>query len=390
MKFQAFLIKYGEIGLKGKNRYMFEDALMNQIRFSLKDVEGTFHVHKAQARIFVECEGYYDYDETVAALTTAYNNAVYAINSNIGYVQADADMHAANINNAIAALVEKPVEPEIVAPAKVENVVAEDTNYKTITLTWDASETATAYEVYRKAYDSEEFKLYKTVEDTTVAVTGVMTGKEYAFYVVAKNEGGDAEASATVAKATTLHGKVTLDIEQVSTSKFKLSWNKIDGATRYIVYRKRNDDKMKKVLTLGADKLEYVTAEMPNGDYQFILKAGRYDSKDRVMTDASNTVEGSVEKVRPAVTLKAGTKSIKVSWKAMEGVTHYQVYRATSKDGKYTKLTTTKELSYTAKSLSSGKKYFFKVRGYKTYKSGTDIKYTVYTPYSTIKYATAK
>ena len=156
------------------------------------------------------------------------------------------------------------------------------------------------------------------------------------------------------------------------------------------MYRKRNDDKMKKVLTLGADKLEYVTAEMPNGDYQFILKAGRYHSKDRVMTDASNTVTGSVEKVAPAVTLKAATKSIKVSWKKVEGVTHYQVYRATSKDGKYTKLTTTKELSYTAKSLSSGKKYFFKVRGYKTYKSGTDIKYAVYTPYSTIKYATAK
>ena len=65
-------------------------------------------------------------------------------------------------------------------------------------------------------------------------------------------------------------------------------------------------------------------------------------------------------------------------------------YRFEFIDGKYTKLTTTKELSYTAKSLKSGKKYFFKVRGYKTYKSGTDIKYAVYTPYSTIKYATAK
>ncbi len=68
MEFQAFLIKYGEIGLKGKNRYMFEDALMKQIRYALKDVDGTFHVHKAQARIYVECEGYYDYEETVEAL----------------------------------------------------------------------------------------------------------------------------------------------------------------------------------------------------------------------------------------------------------------------------------------------------------------------------------
>ncbi|MEE0830014.1 MAG: glycoside hydrolase family 2 TIM barrel-domain containing protein [Longicatena sp.] len=279
-------------------------------------------------------------------------------------------------------------EPKL--PAKVENVKAKDTNYKTITLTWNAAENATAYEVYRKAYDSEEFKLYKTVEDTTLAVSGVMTGKEYAFYVIAKNEAGAAEASATVVKATTLHGEVTLAIEKVSTSTFKLSWNAIDGATRYIVYRKRNDDKMKKVLTLGAKDLTYTTAELPHGEYQFILKAGRYDSKDRVMTDASNTVIGSVETLRPTVTLKAATKAVKVTWNKMEGVTHYQVYRATSEDGKYTKLITTTETSYTAKSLSSGKKYFFKVRGYKTYKSGTDIKYTVYTPYSAIKYVTVK
>ena len=31
----AFLIKYAEIGIKGKNRYVFEDALMKQIRFAL-------------------------------------------------------------------------------------------------------------------------------------------------------------------------------------------------------------------------------------------------------------------------------------------------------------------------------------------------------------------
>ncbi len=71
-------------------------------------------------------------------------------------------------------------------------------------------------------------------------------------------------------------------------------------------------------------------------------------------------------------------------------VTHYEVYRATSSDGTYKKLTTTKELSYTAKSLSSGKKYYFKVRGYKNYKSGDTIQYNVYTDYSAVKYATAK
>ncbi len=66
--FQAFLIKYGEIGIKGKNRHLFEDALMKQIRHALKHVEGKFFVRKEQGRIFVETESAFDYDEVIAAL----------------------------------------------------------------------------------------------------------------------------------------------------------------------------------------------------------------------------------------------------------------------------------------------------------------------------------
>lgn len=66
--FHAFLIKYGEIGIKGKNRHLFEDALMRQIRFALKQVEGEFKVTKDQGRVYVECLGEFDFDETVEAL----------------------------------------------------------------------------------------------------------------------------------------------------------------------------------------------------------------------------------------------------------------------------------------------------------------------------------
>lgn len=68
MRFHTFLLKYGEIGIKGKNRYLFEDALVRQIWFALKDVDGQFDVHKSQARIYVDCEGDYDYEDTVEHL----------------------------------------------------------------------------------------------------------------------------------------------------------------------------------------------------------------------------------------------------------------------------------------------------------------------------------
>lgn len=66
--FNTILIKYGEIGIKGKNRHLFEDALVNQIRHALKKIDGSFYVHKQQGRIYVECEDGYDFDETVEAL----------------------------------------------------------------------------------------------------------------------------------------------------------------------------------------------------------------------------------------------------------------------------------------------------------------------------------
>lgn len=47
---------------------MFEDALIRQIQFALKEVDGTFVVSKEQGRIYVEAEGEYDYEETISAL----------------------------------------------------------------------------------------------------------------------------------------------------------------------------------------------------------------------------------------------------------------------------------------------------------------------------------
>ncbi len=66
--FTAFLIKYAEIGIKGKNRYLFEDALIRQIRHALIKCEGEFEIRKTMGRIFVEAQGEFDFDETVERL----------------------------------------------------------------------------------------------------------------------------------------------------------------------------------------------------------------------------------------------------------------------------------------------------------------------------------
>jgi len=70
--FTAFLIKYAEIGVKGKNRYLFEDALVQQIKYALRRCEGEFSVRKAQGRIYVDAKTEFDFDETVDNLKTVF------------------------------------------------------------------------------------------------------------------------------------------------------------------------------------------------------------------------------------------------------------------------------------------------------------------------------
>ena len=71
--YKSFLVKYGEIGVKGKNRYIFENMLMEQIRHALKTAEGEFEVTKEQGRIYVNVvSDDYDYDETVESLSRVF------------------------------------------------------------------------------------------------------------------------------------------------------------------------------------------------------------------------------------------------------------------------------------------------------------------------------
>ncbi len=72
MRYQAFLIKYAEIAIKGKNRYLFEDALVHQITCALHRAEGVFKVYKTRGRIHVEAESEYDYEETMDILTKVF------------------------------------------------------------------------------------------------------------------------------------------------------------------------------------------------------------------------------------------------------------------------------------------------------------------------------
>ena len=76
INWRSFLIKYAEIGIKGKNRYIFEDALVQQIKYAMRRCEGEFSVYKTRGRIYVDVKSdEYDYDEVIENLKTVFGIA---------------------------------------------------------------------------------------------------------------------------------------------------------------------------------------------------------------------------------------------------------------------------------------------------------------------------
>ena len=84
----------------------------------------------------------------------------------------------------------------------------------------------------------------------------------------------------------------------------------------------------------------------------------------------------------------ASYDKLRLSWEPLSGVDGYQIYRATSKSGKYAKIATVKgadSASYTDTGRTCGTRYYYKLRAYK--KIGGK---TVYSKYSAILSAYAK
>ena len=289
---------------------------------------------------------------TLASVATL-NEAIAAVVEGKEIIeQTTVDGYANAIHDAIRGL-----EEEI---ATVKNLKAEAINYKTIQLTWDAFDGATSYIVERLSGD-EWIEVAQTSEPAYTA-EGVKTGKEYTYRVKADN----ADYSKEVSITTTLNGEVELSIAPNGTTKFDLTWTAVDGATRYIVYRKAADSEWKKILTLGKDARTYTSKDMNANIYQYQVKAARYDSVERVQTNGSNVVEGVVgaEEMAPAnVKVENVDGTVVLSWNKVASMTHYEIYR--SKDGgAYRHVKTTNATTLTNTTLKAGSTYSYKIRAY--------------------------
>ena len=146
-----------------------------------------------------------------------------------------------------------------------------------------------------------------------------------------------------------------------STGKIKLSWNKVDGAAKYQVYRATSKNGTYSLLKTTTGTSLTNTSTTAGKTYYYKVRAVDANGNK---SGFSSIVSRTCDLPRPEVTVTnvASSGKIKLTWKKIDGAVKYEIYRATSKDGTYTKLSTVTGTSLTNTSTTAGKTYYYKVR----------------------------
>lgn len=197
----------------------------------------------------------------------------------------------------------------------------------------------------------------------------------------------------TVTRNITVNPKNVVGVEATSNgyNSIKVTWNKSYNINGYEVYRatsKTGKYTLKKTVTSG-NTLSYTNTGITTGKtYYYKVRSYAVVNNKKLYSDYSSVVYTKTKLSTPSVTLSAGSKKAYVKWKKVSGASGYEVYRSTSKTGKYTKvktLTSGNTTSYTNTKLTSKKGYYYKVRAYRTVNGNK-----VYSSYSSIKYIKVK
>ena len=167
---------------------------------------------------------------------------------------------------------------------------------------------------------------------------------------------------------------------------FKITWDKAPCASGYELYCVRGY--AEEVKTIDTTKTSFIHKKLKsNKKYYYSIRAyviNVYGQKVYSMFHGGIGRKPALSKPSLTVATK-NNNSIDLTWKQVGGAQKYEIYRATSKKGMYTKIATTKSTKYTSKKLSKNKTYYYKIKAVQVISKKT---YT--SPFSTVELAKTK
>ena len=230
-----------------------------------------------------------------------------------------------------------------------------------ITLKWKAVDGAAKYEVYRATSKTGTYNKLYTTTGTSMTNTSAKAGYTYYYKVKAISVNGKAgKFSKVVSRTCDCAAPVVKATNVASTGKIKLTWSDVTGAAKYEIYRATSKTgTYTKIYTTTGTSLTN-TSTTPGKTYYYKIKA--ISARTSNANSAFSTiVKRTCDCARPSVKISLSNGDPRLTWSAVSGADKYIIYRATSKDGTYTKMCTTSNKSYTNTSAKAGKTYYYKV-----------------------------
>ena len=228
-----------------------------------------------------------------------------------------------------------------------------------IKLTWDAVDGASKYWIYRST-DGKTFAYYDATSKTTYTNSSVNSGTQYYYKVKAvKNVNGTNWVSdLSAGKAVKVLQAPVLSLSK-SAGKIKLSWNAVDGAAKYWIYR--STDGKTFAYYDATSKTSYINSSVNSGiKYYYKVKAVDHNGGTGLDSATKSTIALST----PSVSAKLESGKVKLKWNSVTGASKYWIYRST--DGKtFTYYDATSKTTYTNSSVNSGTRYYYKVKAVK-------------------------
>ena len=258
-----------------------------------------------------------------------------------------------------------------------QGVTAKGRSYNTVDIGWNKVEGAQYYQVYRSTSTNGKYALLGTYDEKTTSSVSrkLACGTKYYYKVRAYRwSGGERVFSgfSNIANATPmLSAPQGVSARGSSYNTVDIGWNKVEGAQYYQVYRSTSTNGKYALLgTYDEKATSSVSRKLACGTkYYYKVRAYRWSGGERVFSSFSTIVNATPRLSTPS-NVKAApqtSSTIRISWNKVEGASYYQVYRAASKNGKYSLLGTydSNTSSSISKSLKKNTTYYYKVRGYR-------------------------
>ena len=234
---------------------------------------------------------------------------------------------------------------------------------------WAAVAGANKYEVYRSGSKDGSYTLLGTTTATNYTDNKANAGYIYYYKVKAVNANSiKSDYSATVAATCHCARPVVKPDYLISTGKPYIKWTAVSGASKYYVYRSGSSNGTYEYV--GTTTATNYTDNKANAGYTYYYKVKAVSKVSSGANSYYSVVIGATcHCARPSVKITTSNGSPRLTWNAVAGASQYEVYRATSKNGSYTKMFTTSNLSYTNTSAKAGTTYYYKVKAVSKVKS---------------------